>query len=336
MSIGTLASRRAGHLLTLSLTLAGTPVAVAPAAGAEATSVPAVVTLPGERAVPENLTSTSDGTLYVGSMAEGGIMRAVPGAPSAEPWIAPAAHGTRSIFGLLADEAAGTLWACSNDVSGWGIPGPCDAKGSWLKAFDLGTGSPKAGAMLPGERAACNDIAIGPDSGVYVTDVVNSQVLKLRPGRDGFDVWVTDERFAPPPDGGGLDGIAFGSDGDLYVNTFSKGDLFRIEVRDGAAGRVTALTPSRPLSFPDGMRAYGEGRFLMAEGGGTLDLVTVEGDAARIETLEDGLAGPVSVTRVGDTAWVAEGQLDHLFDPALKDRKPNLPFRVVAVPLTSR
>ena len=78
------------------------------------------------------------------------------------------------------------------------------------------------------------------------------------------------------------------------------------------------------------------GRFLMVEGGGTLDLVTVEGDAARIETLKDGLAGPVGVTQVGDTAWVAEGQLAHLFDPALKEQKPSLPFRIVAVPLAPR
>ena len=42
------------------------------------------------------------------------------------------------------------------------------------------------------------------------------------------------------------------------------------------------------------------------------------------------------MTQVGDTAWVAEGQLDFLFDPALKDKKPKLLFRLVAVPLTSR
>ena len=107
-------------------------------------------------------------------------------------------------------------------------------------------------------------------------------------------------------------------------------------VKDGAAGAVTALKPSRPLTNPDGLRRYGEGTFLMAEGGGTLDLVTIAGDEARIETLKDGIAGPVSVTQVGDTAWVAEGQLDFLFDPALKDKKPKLPFRLVAVPLTSR
>ena len=107
-------------------------------------------------------------------------------------------------------------------------------------------------------------------------------------------------------------------------------------MKDGAAGAVTALKPSRSLTNPDGLRRYGEGKFLMAEGGGTVDLVTVAGDEARIETLKDGLAGPVSVTQVGDTAWAAEGQLKYLFDPALKGNKPNLPFRLVAVPLTSR
>ena len=136
---------------------------VACAVGAEA--APAVVTLPGERAFPESLTSTRDGTLFVGSMAEGGIERAAPGASAADPWIAPGADGSRSTFGLLADEGTGTLWACSNDVSGWGIPGPGDTKGAWLKAFDLKSGKLKGGARLPGEDAVCNDVAVGLDAG---------------------------------------------------------------------------------------------------------------------------------------------------------------------------
>ncbi len=324
------ARRLAGRFSSLAIAVG--MVASVSAAGA----APAEIAIPGERAFPENLTSTGDGTLYVGSMAEGGVMRAAPGAASAEPWIAPGAGGSRSTFGMLADEGTGTFWVCSNDVSAWGIPGPGDAKGSWLKSFDLKTGAPKGGAALPGQNAACNDVTKGPDGGIYVTDVVNSQVLKLKPAGDGFDVWATDDRFAPPPNGGGLDGLAFGSDGNLYVNTFSKGDLFRIEVKGGAAGSITPLKTSRPLLFPDGMQAFGSDTFLMAEGGGTLDRVTIEGDTARIETLKDGLLGPVGVTRVGDTAWVAEGQLSHLFDPALKDKKPNLPFRMVAVPLAPR
>ena len=132
-------------------------------------------------------------------MAEGGIKRAAPGASAAEPWIAPGADGTRSTFGLLADEGTGTLWACSNDVSGWGIPGPGDTKGAWLKAFDLKSGKLKGSARLPGEDAVCNDVAVGPDGGVYVTDVAGPRILKLRPGGDGLDVWATDARLHAAP-----------------------------------------------------------------------------------------------------------------------------------------
>lgn len=304
---------------------------------ASALAAPATITLPGERVFPESLTSDRAGTLYVGSMAEGGIRRVAPGAAAAEPWIEPMAGGSRSIFGVLADDAAGTLWACSNDVSAWGIPGPGDAKGSLLKGFDLRSGKPTASAALPGEGATCNDIALGPKGEVYVTDVIGSRVLKLRPGHDGFDVWASDARFTPPPDQGGLDGIVLGSDGALYVTTFGRGELFRIErTQDGAAGRITRLTPSQPLTLPDTLRRYGKDQLLLVEGGGRLDRVTIAGDTAQIEVLRDGLNGPVSVTQVGETAWVAEGQLDYLFEPALKDQKPRLPFRLIAVPLPQR
>lgn len=302
-----------------------------------AQAAPATIALPSERAFPESLTSDRDGTLYIGSMAEGGIWRAAPGATAAEPWIAPGADGTRSIFGVLADDAAGTLWACSNDVSAWGIQGPGDAKGSLLKGFDLRSGKLTASAALPGEGAACNDIALGPAGEVYVTDVIGSRVLKLRPGHDGFDVWASDAQFTPPPDQGGLDGIVLGGDGAFYVTTFGKGELFRIErTGDGSAGRITRLTASQPLTLPDTLRRHGKDQLLLIEGGGRLDRVTVAGDTAEIEVLRDGLDGPVSVTQVGDTAWVAEGQLDLLFDPALKDQRPKLPFRLVAVPLPAR
>jgi hypothetical protein len=33
------------------------------------------------------------------------------------------------------------------------------------------------------------------------------------------------------------------------------------------------------------------------------------------------------------TAWVSEGQLSYLFDPAMKDQKPSLPFQISSVTL---
>jgi sugar lactone lactonase YvrE len=301
---------------------------------ATAMAAPAVVTIPGDHAFPESITSTSDGTLYVGSLARGGIMRVKPGASQAELWIKPGAYGSRSTFGVLADERSNTLWVCSNDASAAGVPGPGSAKGSALKGFDLTTGKGKVSASLPGTKTLCNDIAIGPDRSVYVTNTFAPQILRLKPGAKQFEVWATDPNFEPPQKGGGLDGIAFGSDGNLYVDTFTKAELFRVEVQNGVAGKVTKLQPSQALVLTDGLRPLKGNVFLMIEGQGKLDRVTVDGDKASIETIKDGFSGPTGVTLMGDAVWVSEGQLAYLFDPAKKELSPRLPFSIYRVPLS--
>ena len=86
------------------------------------------------------------------------------------------------------------------------------------------------------------------------------------------------------------------------------------------------------MKLPDGLRPLSDGTFLMAEGGGTLDRVSVADDIALIETIRDGLAEPTAVAKVGETAWVAEGQLSHLFDPGTNG-PPRLPFRITGVPV---
>ncbi|MBV8617158.1 MAG: hypothetical protein JOY66_25755, partial [Acetobacteraceae bacterium] len=52
------------------------------------------ITFPGDHAYPESLTATSDGTIYAGSLYEGGIFRVPPGADTAERWIKPGANGS--------------------------------------------------------------------------------------------------------------------------------------------------------------------------------------------------------------------------------------------------
>jgi glucose/arabinose dehydrogenase/mono/diheme cytochrome c family protein len=309
-----------------------TGIVLLPALG-PARAAPETIALPGERLFPESITSTADGTLYVSSIAGGGVVRVRPGASTGEAWIAPGAFGTRSTLGVLADERSGTLWVCSNDLSALGIPGPGAVTGSHLKGFDLASGEGRASVALPGERTLCNDIAIGPDGAAYVTNTLAPQVLRLKPGASTFEVFTSDPQFGPDGAGAGLDGLAFGQDGNLYLNTFTKAELFRVAIEDGRAGAVTRLRPSRALVLADGMRPTGDGSFLMVEGGGRLDRVTVSGNEARIETLREELAGPTGVTKVGGTAFVSEGQLDALFVPSAQRRAPTLPFRVHAVPL---
>jgi streptogramin lyase len=287
------------------------------------------VTLPGNRPYPESVTSTAAGTLYTGSFAAGGIFRVPPNTAEAQVWISPGAFETRSILGVLADEKSGTLWACSNDLSALGVAGPSKVKGSWLKGFDLQTGAGKISARFPGKKNFCNDIAVDRDGGVYVTNSFQPEILKLNPATQKLDVWLKNQQFDPPDGGMGLDGIAFSADGDLYVDTFSEAKLFRIDMKGGKPGAVTQIEPSQSLQLTDALRPLGGDAFLLIEGVGRLDRVTIDGNEATIETLKEGLNGPTGVTRVGDKAWVSEGQLKHLFDK--DDPKPVLPFRLTAV-----
>jgi sugar lactone lactonase YvrE len=291
------------------LCTAGFLVMLGAAAVAPAHAQTAAVGVPNN-SFPESVTSTADGTLYAGSFNLGGVVKVAPGS-KAEQFIKPGAAGTRSTLGVLADEKGGTLYVCSNDLTGLGVPGPNDTKGAWLKTFDLATGAPKGGFALKEPKSLCNDIVVGTDGTAYVSDSFAPYVYSLKPGGSALEVWATDPLLAPAKDGVGLDGIAIGADGNLYVTTYIPAKLFKVAVKGGKAGAVTELKPSRPIDHADAMRAFGDG-FLLIEGNGKLDKVTVKGDVADIATIKDGFAEPVSVTRVGDRAWVAEGKLSYI------------------------
>ena len=280
----------------------------------------APVALP-DNSFPESLTSTRDGTIYAGSFNLGGVVKVAPGG-KAEPFIKPGAAGSRSVLGVLADENSGTLYVCSNDITGFGVPGPSDTKGAWLKTFDLKSGAAKGSFALQDPKSLCNDIAVGADGTAYVTDSFAPYVYSLKPGGSALEIWATDPKLAPAKDGVGLDGIAVGSDGNLYVTTYIPASLLKITVENGKAAGVTALKASRPLDHADAMRAFGDS-FLLIEGAGRLDKVTIKGDEAEIATIADGFAEPVSVTQIGNTGWVAEGKLSYLIgDNKGKDPGP--------------
>src|SRR6266481_4854036 len=235
------------------------------------------IPVPGTKAFPESITSTSDGALFVGRVGEGGIVRIKPRTAENTVFVQPGASGS---------------------------------------------------------HAFCNDITVDGKGSLYVTDSANPTILKLSAGATTFDLFAQDSAFSAPQSGGaGLDGIAFGSDGNLYVTTYTAGELLRVRVKDGKAGRVTKLSGNRRLQFPDALRSLGDNSFLLIEGSGRLDRVVIRGDAFAVTQIHDGFATPTSVARIGTTAWVSEGQLAFFFDPSKKVLSPSLPFRIYAVPL---
>jgi len=316
LALGVLLKSRCAHALgTAGLAIL---LGVAPFGAARAQTAPVGVP---DKSFPESVTSTKDGTIYVGSFNLGGVVKAAPGG-KAEQFIKPGAAGSRSVLGVLADEKNGMLYVCSNDVTGFGVPGPGDTRGAWLKVFDLASGASKGSFALKDPKSLCNDIAVGADGTAYVTDSFTPNVYSLKPGGTALEVWATDPLLMPAKDGVGLDGIAFGADGNLYVNTYIPAALFRIAVKDGKAGAITALKTSRPLDHADAMRSFGDS-LLLIEGNGKLDKITIKGDEAQVETIQDGFTEPVSVTQVGNTAWVAEGKLSYIIgDNKQKDPGP--------------
>jgi sugar lactone lactonase YvrE len=289
-----------------------------------AASPPTDVTVHEDKPFPESLSSTSDGSLYIGSLAKGEVFKAAKGTSTAEVWIKPGTNGLQRVLGVLADPKSGTLWVCSSKLPPNGAP-------TSLKSFDLKKGAAKGSYDFPGgDNTLCNDIAIGPDGTAYATDTIVGSINRLKKGATAFDVWVKDAKLA------GIDGIAFGDPTTIYINTVTTGHLFRIPVgKDGAAGDITQIQPSQALTQPDGMRSLGKNEFLLIEGAGRLDQVTIDGDNAKIEVLKDGFNGPTAVTQVGNTAWVLEGKLKYMNDPKFKDQDPG-PFKVYAVPLNSK
>ena len=79
-------------------------VIAAPSANAEEPAKR--IALSGDRAYPESIAAAADGTIYVSSLASGGISRIKPGSATAEVWIAPGTYDTRSTFGVLVDDLA--------------------------------------------------------------------------------------------------------------------------------------------------------------------------------------------------------------------------------------
>jgi sugar lactone lactonase YvrE len=272
---------------------------------------------------PESITSTADGTLIVGSLGHGNVSRIAPGKTTAEEWIKPGSGGLNQVLGVYADEKAKTLWVCSNNMDGKG-------EATSAKAFDLKTGAPKGTYQLPGDGTLCNDIAVAGDGTAYFTDTRQGSVVMLKPGGKDLEIAAKDPLLA------GADGLAFGEKAILYVNSVSTGKLLCLDLGpDGKSKRITELTLSRALDRPDGMRAIGKNRLLLAENSGKMDIVTMEGPDLKnavVKTIKEGLESTPGVTATRGMAWIVEGKLNYRNDPAFKDKDPGL-FKMFAVPL---
>jgi sugar lactone lactonase YvrE len=330
INVPTYSVERQYPIVVLPLMASGLLFVASAAATAAPPTPPTELHIPGERVVPESLTSSRDGTVYIGSVGTGAITRVLPGTDTAQPWVQPPTGSPQAVFGLFADDRSGTLWACSATLGK--PPESHPGSPSELQAFDLKTGAPKGRYPLPTDGAFCNDIATGTDGTVYATDTNNMQILRLTRGATHLEVWSADGAFGPK--GGAVDGIAV-LNHTVYVNTFVTGKIFAVSIgSDGKAGATVELKLERTLSNPDGMRTFRDKSLLLVEGGGPgrLSNVTLTQGGGTLETLKEGYPdNPVAVTVIGGkTAYVLEAQWKAMRpDPNYKPK----PFHATAVSL---
>ena len=274
---------------------------------------------------PENLTVADDGTIYVGSV-KGHVYRAAPDSLTAEPWIGHSPeNGILTILGVLADDASKSLWLCS-------VPnffGPDRSQGvSSLMAFDLESGEQKGVYPFPAPSSVCNDVTIAADGTAYASDTSNGRIFALAPGESELTLFGQDPALI------GIDGLAFSGDGTLYVNNVRSNEMLRIETDgEGAMTGLTSLSLSHELAGPDGMRLIEGNRFIQAEGNnGRVAVITIDGDTATLEVVDDSFVSTPGATTLGDTAYVLESEIRYLTDPSLQGQQPES-FMIYARPL---
>ncbi|MGR1579899.1 hypothetical protein ACSSNL_00390 [Thalassobius sp. S69A] len=315
--------------MKLSLTpfaLIGALVSFVPALAQSGTAIP----LPDPAFAPEGISADADGNLYTGSLTQGRLIAISAKDHSVRDFAPAGANGMVTVVGLHV--AGDTVFACSSDP---GISALTGTAAPALVAFDRVTGAASGRYELPAGGAFCNDIAQLPDGTILATDSFAPRIYALAPGGDQLEIWLEDAQFSG--EGFNLNGIAY-DDGAVYALRYNTGTLHRIAIeQNGQSGAVSQVALPRNIHGADGLTALGNGRFLIVEGGGlsagatgALLGVTLNGDAATIDTIAADLNVPTTATVIGTQAYVIEGQLDHLFDPSAG---PADPYRILKIQL---
>lgn len=227
------------------------------------------------------------------------------------------------MLGVFADDPDTLLWGCSTR---FGDKGEATA----AKTFDLKTRAPIEFYALPGDDALCNDFAIAHDRTADIGDTNQAIIFMLKPSAKFLELAAKDPLLA------GADGLASGDDVRLCVNSVTKNRLLRLDLgKDGKSRTVVDPKVPRAVHRPDGMRAIGKQRLLLAENGGTMSAASFSGPGMRtvaLQNLKKGLEPTRGVTATNGMAWIVECKLNYISYPEFKDKDPG-PFKLSAAPL---
>jgi sugar lactone lactonase YvrE len=222
--------------------------------------MPEKITMNTPGFVPEGVEyDTKNKRFLVGSLAEGTVF--VVGSDGVlTPFIKD--PDLKSSVGIEVDEARNRLLVANSDSSVFQGKSAGHAK---LGVYDLGTGKRLAmvdlGAVGPGDAKAhfANDLSVGPDGSVYLTDTMARVIYKVTP-KYVASVFVPAEAFGTAGQLG-LNGIVTHPGGYLLVAEMNAGDVYKVPLDKPSA--LTKVKLSEQVQGADGMLWHPDDRLIV-------------------------------------------------------------------------
>lgn len=218
----------------------------------------AVIELDGDTFYPEGIAAAEDGTLYIGSVATGTIVRVPANSTTAEPFLA-AGVATAGVIGLKVDEDRDLLWFCDSDPTDMprtgAVVGVSLDDAAEVVRHDLT--APDAPSLF------CNDLLVDPEGNLWVTESLAGIIYRINAAdvmtENSAEIWMRGGLAAPPAGGFGPNGLALAGD-TLIVANVGNGALFAVDpASDDPASDARAITLSEgttagaTLCGPDGL-----------------------------------------------------------------------------------
>jgi sugar lactone lactonase YvrE len=231
-------------------------------------------TIPGKGLIPEGVTrDAATGDLYVTGVRKGTLHRI---SRQGRVERVPLRGGTiRGLSGAGIDAPRRILWACNTASPRWEGFTKGATPDATLIAVDLRDGKVTRQLPLPGEGAFCDDLTVGRDGTVYVSDS-RGRVVRLSPNADALETLVPNGRIRSPQ------GSALSANGRLLYVADYGGPVRAVDVRTGDVVALRAPEDFQPMGI-DGLTRHGQSLIAVQNGINPIRVV-------RLDLSADGLA----------------------------------------------
>ncbi|MDN3586238.1 gluconolaconase [Pedobacter aquatilis] len=226
----------------------------------------------------------------------------------------------KSTYGIKIHPDGKRLFACVADANYSKFTSPVTRmKMARIISIDLSSGKKLSdidlSGLIPGKHFA-NDIAFDGQNNAYITDSFAGAIYKVTAAGKPT-VFAKDDVFKT--EGVGLNGIVFHPDGFLIVDNSSKGQLFKIDIKNPKS--ITKIDIEQFFMGADGLLLSDNNTLNMVVNGGsdkiyqlttTDNWKTAKVSASTLST--DRFTYPSTATQNGKDIWIMNAQFNQLID----------------------